>query len=116
MGNGDASRSVLGLSDRFDRDRSWDWGRWIPGSSERTPCSPPKTIIIAYFLFLTHIVNIAFYKHSSFNFLSKYFLCNYCIYVFLDGGPLEKQLLLKGDPPKSIHVVIQVQTLILTTT
>ena len=46
-----------------------------------------------------HIVNLNFID-ISFNFLSKYSVSVIIVFiVFLDEGPLEKQLLLKGHPP-----------------
>ena len=55
----------------------------------------------------TGIYRIVFYTHTSFNFLSKLSKYSFSVItvliVLLDGGPLEKILLLKGHPPKSIE-------------
>ena len=51
------------------------------------------------FSFPAHIVNIVFYKHISFNFLSKYLFSVIIVFiVFLDGGPLEKPFFAERPP------------------
>ena len=96
--DGDAAGSVLGLCDRFGGD--WAWGGWIPRSSEKPPCLGKTTINIFLSFFFT--LNIILY---FINILALIFFLSIYFYdiVFLNGGPLEKQPLLKGHPPYMIE-------------